>query len=236
MSLRSIVHLARRWKKVLTGQDCVFPIQVRSDKRYLGSEYGGWSILSGSLDANSIVYSFGVGTDITFDLALIETFGVTVHAFDPTPGSIEWVKSQSLPEQFVLHEYGVASYDGVATFFPPVDVTHISHTLLDRPDTADRKIEVPVYRLVTIMKMLGHTKIDLLKMDIEGAEYDVIKDMLAGEIRPKQLAVEFHHRWENVGTAKTKEAMAGLQKIGYQIFDRSKTWEEYSLVMPPEKP
>ena len=30
-----------------------------------------------------MVYSFGVGQDISWDLAMIERFGVTVHAFDP---------------------------------------------------------------------------------------------------------------------------------------------------------
>jgi len=232
MSPRSILQAARRYKTVLSGQDCWFPVVYRGKSIRLGSDYGGWSILPDRLNTDSVIYSFGIGTDITFDLAMIEKFGVTVHAFDPTPGSIEWVKSQSLPPQFVLHEYGVASYDGVATFFPPVDRNHISHTLLDRPATADRKIEVPVYRLATIMQKLGHSVIDLMKIDIEGAEYDVIEDMLNGAIYPKQFAVEFHHRWENVGTAKTKEAMRRLAKAGYRVFARSASWEEYSLCLP----
>ena len=36
-----------------------------------------------------------------------------------------------------------------------------------------------VYRLPSIMRMLGHSQLDMLKMDIEGAEYGVIADLLS---------------------------------------------------------
>src|SRR5665213_4282517 len=68
---------------------------VKIDFRFLGSSYGGWAIpLSASLGPLSTVYSFGVGLDISFDLALIETVGCTVHGFDPTPLSAEWIERQ----------------------------------------------------------------------------------------------------------------------------------------------
>src|SRR4051812_16621969 len=81
----------------------------------LGTEYGGYAVCPTNLGAGSIVYSFGVGTDISFDEALIALCGVTVHAFDPTPRSVEWVKAQSLPERFVFHDWGIAGFDGSAT-------------------------------------------------------------------------------------------------------------------------
>ena len=37
------------------------------------------------------------------------------------------------------------------------------------------------------MKELGHNKIDILKMDIEGAEYAVINDIERSGIRPEQI-------------------------------------------------
>ena len=38
-----------------------------------------------------------------------------------------------------------------------------------------------------IMAKLGHSSLDILKIDIEGAEYDVIEDMLSSGIRPRQV-------------------------------------------------
>ncbi|GIS18490.1 MAG: hypothetical protein CM15mP120_04060 [Pseudomonadota bacterium] len=43
------------------------------------------------------------------------------------------------------------------------------------------------------MRDLGHDHLDVLKMDIEGAEYAVLDDMLQSNILPDQLLVEFHH-------------------------------------------
>jgi len=37
------------------------------------------------------------------------------------------------------------------------------------------------------MAKLGHSSLDILKMDIEGAEYDVIKEILSSGIRPRQV-------------------------------------------------
>ena len=83
----------------------------------------------------------------------------------------------------------------------------MSHTLLERNASAEA-IEVPVRRLSTIMRELGHGAIDLLKMDIEGAEYEVIADLLACGADVRQLLVEFHHRWPEVGIARTKAPSA----------------------------
>lgn len=51
---------------------------------------------------------------------------------------------------------------------------------------------MPVRRLGTIMSELGHTRLDLLKMDIEGAEFAVVRDMLSSRIEVDQLVVEVH--------------------------------------------
>jgi hypothetical protein len=42
------------------------------------------------------------------------------------------------------------------------------------------------------MQQCGHKHIDLLKIDIEGAEYQVIENMLQDQIFPRILCIEFH--------------------------------------------
>lgn len=195
---------------------------------FYGSAYGGWAVCPNLLNAQSIVYSFGIGEDISFDLELIRQHHCPVYAFDPTPRSITWVKNQTLPPQFHLLEYGIAAYDGSANFFPPENPEHISHTILQKEGTA---ITVPVKRLKSIMSELGHEKLDLLKMDVEGAEYAVLEDIL--EIPIKQLLVEFHHRWEGIGFEKTLESIRLLKKHGYKLFAISPRLEEFSFIQEP---
>jgi FkbM family methyltransferase len=226
--LRHSYQHIRRMVRVLRGVELWWTVQQRCTRISLGNEGASWCLCPEGLSKNSVVYCLGVGEEISFDLELIRQFGIQVHAFDPTPRSIQWVQSQTLPDQFVFHGYGVADFDGTCSFLPPKDPNHVSHTMMPR-DSPWPAIEAPVYRLSTIMKMLGHSEIDLLKMDIEGAEYEVLADLLAGKIRPQQILVEFHHRWPEIGLESTREAIRGLNQVGYRIFNISPSGEEYSF-------
>jgi FkbM family methyltransferase len=217
--------LAVAGKEVLVRPD----VTCRTER--FGSEYGGWNLATAGIERDSVVYSFGVGEDASFDMDLIERFDLKVHAFDPTPRSIEWVRRQDLPGGFVLHEVGLAAHDGTVSFNPPQNPVHVSHTVLDRPSTRDKAITVPVKRLGSIMSELGHDRIDVLKMDIEGAEYEVLEDLGHSGIRPRQILVEFHHRFPGVGVARTRKAIAALRSMGYALFHVSDRNEEFGFVL-----
>jgi len=207
-----------------------FKVQIQRPLQEHGTAYGGWTIDPAGVDSDSIVYSFGVGDDISFDLSLIETFGCHVFAFDPTPKSIAWIDKQVLPPHFHFHGYGIAAHDGEAVFSPPLNPEHISYSLLTRPETMDAAVKAPVYRLQTIMNCLGHSHIDILKMDIEGAEYDVIEQLVASTLEIRQLLVEFHHRFAAVGWQPTKTAVELLDQGGYKTFHISPSGEEFSFL------
>jgi len=225
-----IYRKIKRLIKILLGRDFFIKTDYQCNYKRFGSQYGGWDIVTDPLDNNSIIYSFGVGEDASFDIALINELGATIHAFDPTPKSIKWVKDQNFNEFFVMHEYGIADFNGNISFSPPENSNHVSHTILERVATKDQAIEVPVKKIKTIMEELQHSKIDVLKMDIEGAEYSVIRDMESMNIRPKQLLVEFHHRFPNVGIGETKAAIGILKKMGYGLFSASRSGEEYCFI------
>jgi FkbM family methyltransferase len=205
-------------------------VQLELPLEVMGSEYGGYAVCPTGLDQQSVVYSFGVGEDVSFDLAMIERFGVTVHAFDPTPRSIEWVRGQQLPDRFRLHEYGLADRDTTVQFAPPENPDHISHTLLERKRASGKPIEVPVRCLRTITRELGHDRVDVLKMDIEGAEYGVIDDLIGSPLPISQILLEFHHHLEGVPLRTTERAIAKLNDAGYRIFHASGTGREFSFI------
>ncbi len=216
--IRRFLSTARRALNVARGRDFYVRPDISIPNERFGSDYGGWHVASNTLAANAIVYSFGLGEDASFDLELIKRFDVTVHCFDPTPKSLAWAAKQGFPTQLVIHGIGLADYDGEATFHPPANPNNVSHTMLNRQASEAQDIVVPVCRLETLMNQLNHQNIDLLKMDIEGAEYAVIEDLEKTKIRPKQLLIEFHHRFEGVGSCSVKGCTPALEEIGLQVF------------------
>ena len=195
----------------------------------LGSSYGGWSIVLQFLNSRSIVYSVGVGEDISFDIALIRKFNLKVHAFDPTPRSIAWIKSIKPPRAFRLHNLALSNKDGREKFYIPQNKSHVSHTLKNNTLGSDYII-VKTKRLVSIMQQLKHTQLDVLKLDIEGSEYDVIPDMLSSKIFPKQLLVEFHHHFHSIKIKNTLDIIRLLKKNNYYSFHISPSKHEFSFI------
>jgi len=196
----------------------VFPLihQVevaRDDLIRVGNEYGGWWVPSSLLNRESICYLGGVGTDISFDLGIIQRFGCKVWAIDPTPKSIEWISGQSLPAEFTFVPKGLWSTREELKFFAPADATHVSHSAknLQRTDTY---FVAEVQSVKDFMAELGHERVDLIKLDIEGAEHDTIRQMLADGIRPSIVCVEYDQpeplAWSRT---TTKE----LRRAGYRV-------------------
>lgn len=234
-----IINSFRKIKRsiqCLGGYDCFFHPDLDIQVERIGSHYGGWMIPRDALKRDAIVYAAGIGTDISFDLGLIEQYGVEVHAFDPTPKVAHWLGTQRLSHLFVFHPWGFSDHDGVIAFHIPKNPNHISHSEIKSQVTGTDQIEVDVLSVPTTAKKLGHERIDLLKMDIEGSEYGVIEHLLKSGLRPSLLLVEFHHRFKSIGAQKTKRAVEELRRSGYQIYSVSATGEELCFMLPEEIP
>lgn len=162
----------------------------RSDLQRLGSIYGGWIVPTSLLSSDSVCYLAGVGEDISFDLQLIDRFGCGVYAFDPTPRAIAYAEITDVPSLFILMPVGLWSSDTNLRFYAPANPEHVSHSIVNLQDSDDF-FEAPVRGLSSLMSELGHTRIDLLKLDIEGAEYEVIDQMLNSDVDVRVLCVEF---------------------------------------------
>jgi FkbM family methyltransferase len=203
--------------------------EIKRDYEVLGSAYGGWPLL---LDTprGSLIYSFGVGEDISFDCAAIERFDCFIHAFDPTPRCNRWIEQQNLPAGFQFHPLGIAAEDGELEFYEPANRNHVSFSKMPDPMASGRSVKVPVKRLLTILRELGTAMPEAVKMDIEGFEYEVLEDILQSGIRPRQLLLEFHHRMYGIGVESTRNSVARLRAAGYGLYYVSPSGHEYGFV------
>jgi FkbM family methyltransferase len=205
-------------------------VEVTRQLTHIGSDYGGYFLDTSLFPQDPVIYSAGIGLDISFDLALIQQHGCTVHAFDPTPRVQEWIEGQSLSPQFRLHPVGIADFDGTADFFLPRRPDFVSHSIVRAPQYSDQSIKVPVIRLITAMSRFGHTHIDVLKIDIEGGEYSVLADLFREQIPVQQMCVEFHHRSSSHGVEKTRSTLSLLRTQGFEVVHICPRFEVFSLI------
>jgi len=199
--------------------------QISVPVHVAGARSGTWAIHPAPINSDSVVYSFGVGDNIAWDLSLIAEFGLTVHAFDPTPRSVSWISAQELPAQLHFHPVGLAARDGEQAFAQPTKERSFNY----RPASGG-SLALPAERLVTIARRLGHARVDILKVDIEGGEYEALPDILSSGVEVGQLLVEFHHDQDDHSFEDTLGALEMLSAAGFSLFHISRRGLEMSFL------
>lgn len=222
----------KRFRKLTSGNYGHLTKTLNITKNWYGNTYGGFFVCPEFLNENSIIYSIGIGEDISFDLAIIEKHCCNVYGFDPTPKSINWVKKQQdLSSKFNFFAYGIADRTGTVDFYLPKNSEHVSGSFVKQNNVNDKeKVSVEMKSWNDITKALSHHQIDVLKMDIEGAEYDVLDSILESSVPINQILIEFHERFFDDGKNRSIDAIKKLKNHGYEIFGISDSFEEISFI------
>jgi len=124
-----------------------------------------------------------------------------IHAFEPSPGALDQLRARMVDEPDVhVHPYGLGGTDEIAMLDDAGPGSSIIHS-----GTAIGT-EVEVRDVVTVLDELGLDHVDLLKVNIEGAEYDLF-DRLgeAGWLeRIGVISVQFHEWIPNAHRRRRK--------------------------------
>ncbi|MDY7098696.1 MAG: FkbM family methyltransferase [Pseudomonadota bacterium] len=202
-------YVSRTWLGMQTQPDGF------SFERY-GEGHAAWWVPSDT-KAGAIAYCGGVGRDATFDFGLAEEKGMVVHSFDPTPGSIAYMEEQNR-DRVNFHAWGMLDRDEVMRFHSPANPQH-ANWFIDNLHGTDDYFEAPCYTIKTIMEKLGHTEIELLKIDIEGSWGQVLHSMLESKIYPRTVCVEFD---SPAPLSRVRGMTRALQAAGYVLARRDK--------------
>ena len=102
--------------------------------------------------------------------------------------------------------------------------------ITDSKEVKEEKVSLPFERFSTMVQKSNIKAMDILKIDIEGAEYDVMDEILSSGIEIKQILIEFHHRYIENGFELTKDCIEKIQKAGYKIAAISPSKLEYTFL------
>lgn len=209
----------------------------------IGTGYGGWFVPTGLMSKQSLCYGVGAGEDISFEIELINQYGCEVHCFDPTPRAQRHVEqlrrntfnrlptsiNDSIDSHYDIdlrcltrlhfHAFGLWSQDRSMRFYAPENPAHVSHSIVNLQRTSDY-FEADCRTLLTIMQTLGHSDLSLLKLDVEGAEYEILGSVLDSDIRPAVLCVEFdegYHPLDDEYLSRIENMVNRVKAQGYQL-------------------
>lgn len=202
--------LGRRWFEWRLGRT---PVSGRGEPVSLGSEYGGWMAPAALIEPGWICYCVGAGADISFDLALLERFDVRVQSVEPVEQYVLQARAAAAGEpRFAAYRAAIATGDGPLRMqhtHNPGGLALSSAQLFDTQEF----VEVPGRTLASVARELGHPRIDLLKLDIEGGEYAVLPRLDLDALGVKVLAVQLHH---NRGPRAARRLIAHLEECGFE--------------------
>tara|TARA_Y100000741_G_scaffold62485_2_gene44322 strand:+ start:55457 stop:56191 length:735 start_codon:yes stop_codon:yes gene_type:complete len=185
----------------------------------LGTNYGGWYIPKNiNLNKNSVLYSGGVGEDMSFDLLLNDRHNCKIILIDPTARALNHYNEvkhfyndksnfnfkggiqpdyneciKNLNPNFDNFEYineGLWNKKDTLKFYKQTNEKYVSQSLIENM-FGENYDTIQVNSIKNIMEQRNHKQIDLLKLDIEGAEIEVMNQMLDDKIYPKYVLIEF---------------------------------------------
>ncbi|WP_026663146.1 FkbM family methyltransferase [Butyrivibrio proteoclasticus] len=197
-----------------------------------GNDYGGFSVAPDLVRTRGIVYSFGIGEDLSFSEDMLKKFDVSIFAYDPTPKAIHFVKNHELSKnsKFAFFAEGISDKDGMMAFHLPCKEERVSGSCIVHEGLMEDSIEVPMHSLQTILKKNGHSSITVLKLDIEGSEFSVIENLRAKDFVFDQLCVEIHDRFFEDGYERVYRLCKKMIEMDYSLISISDSCEELTFI------
>lgn len=177
------------------------------------------------LTPQSLVFDVG-GYHGDFAAAMYEKYNCHVYIFEPVSQFYEKCASRFQDnEKITCFNYGLASFDGWLDIGLAENASSFSLHNMNAPAQRAR-----VRSIVKCIHEMGLDRIDLLKINIEGGEFDVIPALLdSNDIKIVQyLQVQFHHfidaAIEQRNSIRTRLDLTHLQMWNYEFI-----WESWKL-------
>jgi FkbM family methyltransferase len=183
-------------------------------------------------------YNFSADTDQPFILDCGSNIGMSILffkklfgearivGFEPDPATYRMLLAnieQNGLRDVVVHNCALSDNEGTIQFYRDTAEEGSLTMSVDKDRCGGEPIVVPARRLSTFIT----DPVDLLKMDIEGAEYTVLPELAAsGKLsRVKKIHLEYHHHiTRGVDQLSSMLRLLEEQGFGYQIQSRPARW------------
>ena len=182
-----------------------------------------------TLTHNSVVIDVG-GYEGDWTAEIAARYGCTVHVFEPVQRFIQLLRSRFGKNlQLAVHPYGLGKREERPTFW----VIEESSTQFEKEipghvqDASEQ--EVLIRPAVEVFSELALSHVSLIKLNIEGGEYDLLQHLIESEWinRIDHLQIQFHDFVPDAVRLRD-EIRAELAKTHTQTYYYEWVWENWT--------
>ncbi len=182
--------------------------------------------ISYDLNPDSIVFDVG-GYEGQWASDIYAKYNCVIHVFEPVPAFADFIGERfALNGKIHVHHFGFSNEDETRNIVLAADGSSVFGR---GPDVQ----EVQLVSITDFLKTGGFTRIDLLKLNIEGGEYDVLDALLDSDWIKNigNIQVQFHssvdHAQERMDAIKRR--LAATHELTYEY---PFVWENWKLKTP----
>jgi FkbM family methyltransferase len=177
------------------------------------------------IDSESVVIDAGAYIG-EWAREIIDRYDATIHAFEPDPRNFKLLreKSQANPG-IIAHEYGLGDKnDRVRMTLEFLGSTMFSGSADENVPSA----EVEIRDIVDVWQTLGYDRVDLMKINIEGAEFPLLERMVAADLLGKVdcFLIQFHE-WHPGAYSRRRKIRKALSRTHTLAWDHHFVWEKW---------
>jgi len=170
------------------------------------------------LNSESVVISGG-GFVGQWDEYIVRTYGCVVHIFEPFMSNMEKIIEhfRGVIPTVYFHLIGLYDYDGLKDFHIYAGKSNSYSTTLRTDKELKEVITINVVRLDTFMRKNNIQKVDLLKLNVEGAEVQILKSLSPSTAKKIKCISFASHEGKVTTQEEHKETLEHLKSIGYKV-------------------
>ena len=180
------------------------------------------------LTPDSIVLDIG-GFKGDFAAAISNKFKCTIHIFEPMKDHAAHIANRSKNNNKVfVHPVGVGGKSEDITIYIPEGKDEA--TMHPGDSTIAGKANIKVVDVVEVFKNIEAKHVDLMKLNIEGAEFDLLDRLIANNLHKKVTDIQIQfHKIDDKSEERRKNIREKLSKTHDCTWNYPFVWENWKL-------
>lgn len=180
--------------------------------------------LNYNLDPQSIVFDLGGHTG-TWTEAIYKKFQCNIFVFEPVPQFAAKIREKFKENQAIkLFEFGLSNENKKVS----LAVNGVASSMYHQKG---KKIKIKLKKAKDFLKQYNIQRIDLMKINIEGGEYELLEHLIETECIHKigNVQVQFHDVIPNA-EKRMKSIQNQLKKTHYLTYQYPFVWENWAKI------